>query len=158
MRTLDFDLQLMIDLRNSDPIKWNYSALGRYFKRDHTTIMYHFRRLGMATGKQRGVEMYKLRGLETLSQYKKRQALAIIQPVSIHKYDFIFTEKLNPGKTYKEYLAEAKKRTTERNYIKTYYATRFTKKAHEKRGRGDAEGFRAVAEDFCTVPDTQDIG
>ncbi len=109
MRTVNFDLQRMITLRVDG---WSYSALGREFQKDHTTIMYHCRRLGLS-----GAPLRKVKVPEIFSLVVKRP------PSQPPKYALLLETPLNPGKTYKEYLEEALRRPIERRYHKIYYET-----------------------------------
>lgn len=64
----------------------SYSAIGRYFARDHTTIMFHCKKAGLSTDIQPIKEA--------------------IKPKSI----ILDSENVNGGKDYSEYLEEESKR------------------------------------------------
>lgn len=116
----------MIQLRKEG---WGYSALGRKFSKDHTTIMYHCIRLGLGTSKKGREELTS----EGVRAYLLRKNGDTPPPKKVHKYDhLLYEQNVNPGKSYKEYLKEAMMRGTERNYHKTYYETTITR---DDRGR-----------------------
>ena len=106
----------MIQLRAEG---WGYSALGREFGKDHTTIMYHCQRLGLTRHKPAPKEVddlqFKIEELDT-ENYNTRPAVT-------SKYAHLLgEEKINPGKkNYAEYLAEALTRPTEKRYYEIYY-------------------------------------
>lgn len=87
--TRGFDVEEMLELCKDG---WSYSELGRRYGKDHTTILYHCRKHG-------------IRAVGTPTE-----------PPKPHKYDYIFNESINPGKSYKEYLAEAMERPDEKAY------------------------------------------
>lgn len=71
--------------------------------KDHTTVLYHLRRMGIPTGIKR------TRGIRT-------RAIIILPPEALQppiirtsKYDYLFEEDINPGKEYREYLEDAGK-------------------------------------------------
>lgn len=100
----------MIQLRQRG---WSYSRLGRLFEKDHTTIMYHCRKLGVVPHQP----IPKAAKEIDFTLYEYRNKL----PELPHPFDSLIYEKRNPGKSYREYLAVALTRTTERNYHKTYH-------------------------------------
>lgn len=94
----------MIELRLSG---WSYSSLGREFGKEHTTIMYHCKRL---------IESERPTRLEE-EEYSDNPLKLCVVP----KYAYLMDEKLCEGKTYKEYLAESLKRPAEKHYFKLVY-------------------------------------
>ena len=82
---------------------WSSVSLGKKYKCDHTSILHQIRRAGLTN-------VHRIR---VIKQEKVKQE-AIYYPVqkteSKGKYDYIFLEEVNPGKTYKEYLAEKAQR------------------------------------------------
>ncbi len=89
-------LQRMLELRKQDPIKWNYSALGRHFHCDHTTCR----------------EWCLKKELIFLPKPPKIKGEIdhthiAPQPLPIHA---VFGEKINQGVLYQTYQLREKKR------------------------------------------------
>lgn len=91
-----FDVNEMLVLRSQG---MSYTALGRKYGKDHTTIMYHCRRFGITPPRKP-------------LAYKREKVY--IDPAYIppppHKYDSIWNEKINPGHSYKYLLKKARER------------------------------------------------
>lgn len=122
----------MIQLRKEG---WGYSALGKKFSKDHTTIMYHCIRLGLGTSKKGRGELTS----DGVKEYLLRKNGITPPPRKVHKYDYLLYEKnVNPGKSYKEYLKEALQRQTDRNYYKTYHETTITRNDRSPTNKVDA--------------------
>jgi hypothetical protein len=94
----------MLELR---VLGWSYSKLGRYFHKDHTTIIYHCVKWGIVP--------FKLPPpvpeieFEDVVSYKKKKK----EPRTFYKYSVLLDDEqdgpINPGKSYKQYLEDAKK-------------------------------------------------
>lgn len=112
MKDITFDIKQMVELRIAG---WGYTQLGRHFNKDHSTIMYHCRRIKV----EPNVEL-------TLEQIAKINALPIRIPKNeqkkTYKYDYLLDEPINRGKSYKQYLLDSKKRPVEQAYYKQYEA------------------------------------
>lgn len=110
-----FNVNKMLELR---VLGWSYSALGRHFHKNHTTIMYHCIKWQIVPLKQ-PPPVPKMQYTEEEVELLKEAAA----PPKVYKYPDPFAKDgpINPGKTYKQYIAESLKRETERNYHKTYY-------------------------------------
>lgn len=99
-----FDVDEMIELWKTG--EWSYSALARKYGKDHTTIMHHIKRVGLWIPKP---------VLVIVRPRKKRTAYflpppVIVPPQTPHKYDhLLYEQEPNKGKTYAQYLKEAKK-------------------------------------------------
>lgn len=108
-----FNVNKMLEMR---VLGYSYSALGRYFHKDHTTILYHCKKWGI-------VPLQRAPTPPELPENDEPEVLVIVRERKILKYPDPFEKDgpINPGKSYKEYIAESLKRTTERNYHKTYY-------------------------------------
>lgn len=70
---------------------WPSNKIGRKFGKDHSTILYHLRKLGVAP---RGRGYYPPAPLQNI----------VVSLGNYNKYDYLFNEPVNQGKTYKEYL------------------------------------------------------
>lgn len=91
---MNFDLQEMLVLRRQG---WSTVALGARYNKDHTTIVYHCRKAGL---------IHTVMHITTTSTMLKAAQLAALPS----------EERINPGKSYRQYLAESLKRDTERHY------------------------------------------
>lgn len=121
MRTLDFDIERMITLRVEG---WSFSALGREFGKDHTTMMYHCKRLRVPSPET--VRVMQRRGDGDIV-IRTIKAVRVIPPEpKRYRYDDILEEKTPPARSYKSYLKEALARPVEKQYYKTYYQTPLT--------------------------------
>lgn len=115
-RAFSFDIQEMLHYRS---LGMGFSELGRKYGKDHTTIIYHCKRYGVTPA----VAPPDLGTLEVVPSYEPPP------PREKYKYQHLLEEEdLNPGKTYKQYLAEALKRPVEKRYHEIYY-THFTVEA-----------------------------
>lgn len=76
----------------------NKSLLGRFFDKDHSTVIHHIKKYGAVQVK--ALPVPKLNDVVTEEVTPKASALGI-RP---------YTEKINRGKHYAEYLAEENKR------------------------------------------------
>lgn len=125
MKQTTFDLAQMVALRLEDPIKWTYSALGRHFHKDHTTIMYHCQRLGIRPPQVDEDELERRRrNKELIVEVRQWRAAKQQKPKPVSKYAHLLEDEvLNPGKSYKEYLADALTRPIEKRYHEIYYKT-----------------------------------
>lgn len=133
MQMISFDIVRMIELRK---LGWAYSALAREFGKDHTTIMYHCRRLGLGTKDEerktlieKGMREYELRNNVRWGQKARK----------VYKYDYLLMEEnVNPGKSYKEYLTESLRRPVEKRYYEIYHTdygiTKLASSPEEERG------------------------
>ena len=72
---------------------YSYSSIGRYFGRDHSTVMYHCKKARLS----------KLKGVG--KKMKKPTEKPVIKKLIIQDDEII-----NYGKSYKDYLVEEKKR------------------------------------------------
>lgn len=116
MRPITFDIKQMVKLRI---LGWSYSALAKKFKKDHTTIIYHCQRLGVKTKQQLEQEqMDTIDGLFIREGFPEE--IELPPPKVAHKYAHLLEEKLNPGKRYQDYLADALKRPVEKRYHDIY--------------------------------------
>lgn len=79
------------------------------YGKDHTTIIYHCLKHGVVSKPKVVRILEKLHPSKPAPPEKK-----------VHKYDYIFNEPRNPGKSYKEYLAEAMERPDEKAYREKY--------------------------------------
>ena len=75
-------------------------AIGSHFGKVHTTILYLMKKNGIT------------RTEKAVRTTKTRNVFAITQPTNANKYDDIFFEPINRGKSYKEYLKEQELRQT----------------------------------------------
>ena len=73
---------------------YSYSDIGRFFEKDHSTIMYHCKKSEIIPGKS------------------PPKLLIPIPPVEKKNFSYITdgNEVINPGKDYEDYLAEERKR------------------------------------------------
>jgi hypothetical protein len=112
MRTyerMNFDLHEMLNLRRSG---WSFSALGFKYGKDHTTIMHHCKKHGVVSQ----IPVYTSRGNVPRPMFIEEVRKNFIPG----KYDEYLSQPTNPGKTYKQYLAEAKNRTIEKDYLENH--------------------------------------
>jgi len=114
-RPYTFDVMEMLDLRSQG---WSYSALGRKYGKDHTTIMHSCKKFGVVPNKPIPVQEEKPKNgvADTFYEEEKPVVKRNIQD----KYAHIWDEPVNPGKTYEEYMADARKRPAERRYMETW--------------------------------------
>lgn len=86
-------LEELICLRSGDPYKWTYSALGRYFHCDHTTILYQLRQ-------------YETVKVFPLSKSPPKDEVAAEFPISLYFSKPLIPKKLSipkiSAKQYKE--------------------------------------------------------
>ena len=115
---------------------WSYSALGRMFHKDHTTIMYHCQKFGIVFNKPTPIEDI------FFIEEQESEPLPLPKP---HKYDYLFEKDgpINKGKTYAQYIEDAKKQKYGHWYrvVGTgngIHFTRLTKKEDQEGGFGDA--------------------
>lgn len=103
---MDFDIDEMLLLRAQG---WSTIALGRKYNKDHTTILYHCKKHGVM------VLVYKRHTKESAEE-EQEEYFPPMQPVApkVIKYAYILEERRNPGKSYKEYVAEQKRRAQEK--------------------------------------------
>lgn len=120
MRTLDFDIERMIHLRTVEEL--SYSAIGRALGKDHTTIMYHCKRLQISPPET--VRVFHQQSAQLIRTLKTVHVEA--RPVLRHKYADLLEEKMLPPRSYTSYLREALQRPVEKRYYKTYYQTPLT--------------------------------
>ena len=81
--------------------------IGKHFGKDHTTILYHLRRMGIPTGIKRP---HRGRGRKIILPVKKTVEVKVVKT---YKYAHLFEEEVNPGKNYAEYLKAGGKNKTE---------------------------------------------
>ena len=148
MRPITFDIHEMIQLFASGT--WTYSALGRRYGKDHTSIMHHVKKLGLVKHQPIPPQVQQMK---FVIEVPEEEILAArVAP----KYQHLLEEsRACPGKSYKEYLAEALKRPVERRYYKTYYGhyknpkvsttTLITAYEEEEGGASDPESARVAA-------------
>lgn len=139
-----FNVNKMLELR---VLGWTYSKLGRYFHKDHTTIIYHCVKWGIVPF-QKPPPVPKMVNEEEIIQVREKR---------FYKYADIFERDgpVNPGKSYKEYLKEASRRPDEKRYHDIYYkkydgpprnrSTRLTFFEQEARTEIDSESFGLVS-------------
>lgn len=107
-----FNVNKMLELR---VLGWSYSKLGRYFHKDHTTIIYHCNKWGIQPF-QKPPPVPKI-------EYEEREEPEA-PPKKVYKYLDLMEKQdgpINPGKSYKEYLKEALQRPIEKRYYQIYY-------------------------------------
>ncbi len=129
-----FDVEKMLQMRKDQNL--SYSELGRIFHKDHTTIMYHCLKWGAGNPERvakRGMRILVMPGEEYFeydeSKFTQKE----------RKYDYLFDEgPINKGKTYKQYLEDAKKQKTAggwyRLFAKHIRITRLAKSEKEEGG------------------------
>lgn len=115
-RPYTFDVMEMLELRRQGV---SYSELGRKYGKDHTTIMHSCKKFGVVpnTPMPQGINLKKASDTP-LNEEEEPVVKLNIQD----KYAYIFDQAVNPGKTYQEYLAEARKRPIEKRYSETWGA------------------------------------
>jgi hypothetical protein len=113
-RPYTFDVMEMLELRAKG---WTYSELGRKYGKDHTTIMHSCKKFGVVPNQpvpaQRIPKVPSDPFQEEERPMKKKKKIQ-------DKYAYIFDEPVNPGKTYAQYMADARKRPAERQYMETW--------------------------------------
>ena len=102
-------VQELISLRRDKHL--SYTAIGRHFGIDHSTVMYNIGRfapelLGVKVFNQTPKEISNRRYLPK----PKSKDTSTRPPRPSDKYAHLFEEKLNPGKNYKEYLRITRER------------------------------------------------
>ena len=118
---------------------WSLSRLARKYKKDHTTILYHCQKWGV-------VQFQPPRTIPEMEfearEVQKRKANP--KQVVPHKYDYLLTKDgpINEGKSYKEYLEDAKKQKDGAQWYRLY--ARSTNFQEEKRAEDNPEGFGMV--------------
>lgn len=111
---INWDINEMFELRRKG---WSYAALGRKYKKDHTTMMHHCRINRIVPL----VPVFYQREVAT-KNCKKTIVVSVsnllpeLPKPKEYKYDHLINELMKPGKTYKQYLKEALKRPAERHY------------------------------------------
>lgn len=110
-RRMDFDLMEMFVLRRAG---WSYSSLGRKYRKDHTTIMHHCKKHAVVPL----VPVFNPRE----NNMKMIPVMVVEKRFVPGKYDAYLAQQTNPGKSYKQYLAEAKKRPIEKDYLSNHRA------------------------------------
>lgn len=119
---MDFNLREMLQLRGEG---WSYSALGRKYNKDHTTILYHCLRLGVAKNQPPSLasiqEMERLKINEQGEIEEEEEEEEVVIPRVAPKYAYLVDEEVNRGKMYHEYLKEMLTRPIERRYYEIYY-------------------------------------
>ena len=98
---------LTLRLRGAGP-----SSLAQHYGCDHTTIIYHCKRAGVQVSGQRGVLIITSGFLSVgpIQQVLKEKPKPVPKPVlPIQRYDDDGS-KINPGKSYAEYVAIANQR------------------------------------------------
>lgn len=115
------DLARMVKLRLAG---WGYSKLGREFQKDHTTIMYHCRRLGLPIVEQKRKVKTNII-VNEINYYEQLliEAEELQYPKVLPKYAHLIDEEVNKGKSYKEYIAESRLRPIEKRYYEIYHTT-----------------------------------
>lgn len=114
-RRLNYDLAEMLELRSKG---MSYSKLGRIYKKDRTTIMFHCRKYGIQIGISPSIRTLPIASKFNQMPVESVQIFKSKHPKLPHKYEYLFEEKTSGGKTYAEYLAESLRRPIERNYKK----------------------------------------
>ncbi len=123
---------------------WSYSAIGRHFHKDHTTILYHCVKFGIVP-------------------FKKPPVMPVIEfetpvsnPEKVYKYQYLFDQDgpINPGKPYKQYLEDAKKQQHSQWYrlYGTAYQDRnltaLTRQARKARGLPNPFDIKLVSDEL----------
>lgn len=114
-RPYTFDVMEMLELRAQG---WTFAALGRKYGKDHTTIIHSCKKFSVVPNQPVRNERIK-KGLPGSFQMEEKSVLKKKKRIQ-DKYAYIFDEPVNPGKTYEQYLAEAKKRPIEKHYLETW--------------------------------------
>lgn len=105
-RPYTFDLNEMLKLRVAG---WGYSALGRKFNLDHTTIIYHCKKFNVHPS---AVALKKVKFWR-----KEKEEESVLTPMRPYKYDYLLYEKMNPGKNYAQYLKDVEKRKSAKIWV-----------------------------------------
>lgn len=101
---------------------WSSVAIGRKFNKDHTTILYHLRKMGIPCGFHRTIIEAEF--------FEEQKTVVIQKPVKVSKYDYLLDEPVVRGMNYGDYLEKSGKTKEEVKRI-------ITQKARVDRGNGD---------------------
>lgn len=127
---MDYDIEEMFSLRRAG---WSYSALGRKYGKDHTTIMYHCNEHGVVP--EVPVKPFRNPVRAFVKALEKRRPFvwdketkkfidpsqAKIEPPApkVDKYAEIISPKTKKPRSYASLLKEAMRRPAERHYFQT---------------------------------------
>ncbi len=103
-RPYTFDVNEMLKLR---AMGWGFSELGRKYGKDHTTIMYHCQKFGVVAFEPPPL----MPNIEWIVE-RETDNIFTRQQKGRSKYDYLLLEadgKINEGKSYKQYIEDAKK-------------------------------------------------
>ena len=122
--------------------------LGHKYHKDHTTILYHCKKWGVAGNIHSTT--YKRSESVTVGTlpdiiFSEKETQPDYQPPpkkpKPHKYDDLLNEKTQPGKSYQQYLKEARERDVwYRTYTPEHHLTSAPARPKEEGSRGDAKG------------------
>jgi hypothetical protein len=115
-RPYTFDVMEMLELRRQGS---TYSELGRKYGKDHTTIMHSCKKFGVFPNMPMPQVIKLKKGIDKLFLDDEKP---VVHRNIQDKYAYIFDEPVNPGKSYEEYMADARKRPAERRYMETWGA------------------------------------
>lgn len=130
---MDYDLSEVFSLRIAG---WSHQRIANKIGKDHTTVVHHCVKHGVYPAVTFLVPLNEAEKLllphlakGAWKAYPKTEAgrpqgragFAVNKP---DKYADIFDEPRNPGKSYKDYLREANKRSAERHYNSLFKAKR----------------------------------
>lgn len=129
---ITYDLIEMLQLRGKG---WSYQELAVRYERERTTLLHQGKKWGVEVG---CVVVADPDGFpvvigfdDTIIDKNKRVAAPILKktvnemkgkkiPVKISKYQHLFEDQINPGKSYAQYVKEAKKRPLEGRYMREH--------------------------------------
>ena len=114
---MDFNLEEMFELRRAG---WSYSALGRKYGKDHTTILFHCEKHNVAPEMPLQARIRPATASEVVEKIKLHQEPPkAVQKPKEDKYANILYPKTKPGRNYKSYLKKAMKDPVYQHYFQT---------------------------------------
>ncbi len=109
-RKITFNILEMLQLRIQG---WSTISLGAKYNRDHTTILYHCKKYGIEPGKLPIAEIPNIKfTIDEPEEFTPKT------PPKIYKYAHLFfNEKINEGKSYREYIDEVSNKPEYRIFV-----------------------------------------
>lgn len=101
-------LEEMLNMRRKG---MSFVAIGRYYGKDHTTIMHHCKKYNVTPMSFRGSKVVFRRTIDFIEKPVQQGTVQSVVPP--HKYAHLLEEPINAGKkSYKQYLTKKQIRAT----------------------------------------------